>query len=50
MDTDFPLSGGDESHPAVVHEDKKEKKKDKKTSAKEDLDTEFPLSGGEEER
>ena len=30
MDTDFPLSGGDESEPAVVHEEKKDS--DKKAS------------------
>lgn len=47
IDTDFPLSGGDESEPAVVHTDKKEE--DKKTSFLHDLDTEFPLSGGETE-
>jgi len=29
MDTDFPLSGGDESEPAVIHQEKKETDKEK---------------------
>lgn len=47
MDTDFPLSGGEE-HP-VHHktEEKVEEKPHHKTSFLEDLDTDFPLSGGE---
>ncbi|MFI5195696.1 MAG: hypothetical protein ACHQD8_01280 [Chitinophagales bacterium] len=50
MDTDFPLSGGDESHPAVVHhvhKEEEEEEEHKKTSFFHDLDTDFPLSGGD---
>lgn len=47
MDTDFPLSGGEE-HPVHRHnEPKKEEHEHIKTSFREDLETDFPLSGGE---
>ena len=55
MDTDFPLSGGEE-HPVHHHEHEEEKPGEQpkeehhKTSFLDDLNTEFPLSGGETER
>jgi hypothetical protein len=54
MDTDFPLSGGDESHPAVHHVDKDEEDIEaedekilRRPSLYHDLECEFPLYGGE---
>jgi len=51
MDTDFPLSGGEEHpvhhEPKPPHEGPEEEKPHHKTSFFEDLDTDFPLSGGE---
>ena len=49
IDTDFPLSGGEE--PQNTQDKSGEIKEDSDgTSFSKDLDTEFPLSGGETER
>ena len=53
LDTDFPLSGGEEPMTALDEEDEEDTdddKKEKKSSFRKDLNTEFPLSGGEVDR
>jgi len=52
LDTDFPLSGGEEPLTAVPDdiEEVSNEEDTEKTSFQEDLETEFPLSGGEVER